>query len=86
VKVEILNHLLDKWSGFYKNGCKKEELDVFKGSERTLTENDQLFLTIVAYRYQNQVLEVSNFLRRKRFKVPPIEQVFFLRPYMISFT
>jgi len=73
VEVETLDRLIDELRlnkvTFVKIDVEGAELDVLKGSERVLTENDCLFLAIATYHYPEEVFEVAKYLLMKGFKV-----------------
>ncbi|MEM2399546.1 MAG: FkbM family methyltransferase [Candidatus Bathyarchaeia archaeon] len=73
MKTKTLDQMVDelglKRVNFIKIDVKGAELDVLKGSERVLAENDHLFLAIVAYHYAEETLEVAEYLRTRGFKV-----------------
>ncbi|MEM2511338.1 MAG: FkbM family methyltransferase [Candidatus Methanomethylicia archaeon] len=73
VEVETLDRLIDELRlnkvTFVKIDVEGAELDVLKGSQRVLTENDRLFLAIAAYHYPGEALEVAEYLQTKGFKV-----------------
>jgi len=73
VWVETLDRLIDELRlnkvTFVKIDVEGAELDVLKGSQRVLTENDRLFLAIAAYHYPGEALEVAEYLQTKGFKV-----------------
>ncbi|MCR8487462.1 MAG: FkbM family methyltransferase [Crenarchaeota archaeon] len=73
VEVETLDRLIDELKidkvTFVKIDVEGAELDVLKGSQRVLTENDSLFLAIAAYHYPEEALEVAEYLRTRGFKV-----------------
>jgi FkbM family methyltransferase len=66
VKVKTLDSLADELEldevTFIKVDAEGSELNVLKGAERTLKENDA-FLSIAAYHVPNELREISNFLR-----------------------
>jgi FkbM family methyltransferase len=66
VRVETLDDLVDELGldevTFIKVDAEGSELNVLKGAERTLKENDA-FLSIAAYHVPNELHEISNFLR-----------------------
>ena len=72
VQVETLDNLIDEIGlskvNFIKIDVEGAELDVLKGSERTLANND-LFLAIAAYHYPEEIFEVAKFLRARGMKV-----------------
>ena len=53
---------------FIKIDVEGAELDVLKGSERILTDND-LFLAIAAYHYPKEIIEIAKFLQARGMKV-----------------
>ncbi len=73
VKVETLDRLIDELRlnkvTFVKIDVEGAELDVLKGSQRVLTENDRLFLVIATYHYPGEALEVAKYLQTRGFKV-----------------
>jgi FkbM family methyltransferase len=66
VKVKTLDSLADELEldevTFIKIDAEGSELNVLRGAERTLKENDA-FLSIAAYHLPNELREISNFLR-----------------------
>jgi len=72
VKVETLDNLLDEIDlskvNFIKIDVEGAELEVLKGSERTLANNN-LFLAIAAYHYPKEIFEIAKFLRAKDMKI-----------------
>jgi FkbM family methyltransferase len=66
VRVKTLDNLVDELGldevTFIKVDAEGSELNVLKGAERTLKENEA-FLSIAAYHVPNELREISNFLR-----------------------
>ncbi len=71
VEVKTLDWLLSELKlskvNFIKIDVEGAELDVLKGAEKTLEEND-VFLAIGAYHTQTEAQELSRFLKRRGFR------------------